>query len=71
MIADTNVSINRLLNAGEVARVLNISKALAYRLMQSGDIPTVRFNHTVIVREPDLDEYIRRCWSGWGAVQEN
>ena len=70
MITDTNVTINRLLNAAEVARVLNISKALVYRLMQSGDIPTVRFNRTVRVRQPDLDEYIQRCWSGWSGAQD-
>ena len=71
MITDNNVILTRLLNAADVARVLNISKALVYKLMQSGDIPTVRFNRTVRVREPDLDEYIRRCWSGWSAAQEN
>ncbi len=70
MIMDNNITLNHLLNATEVARVLSISKALAYRLMQSGDIPTVRFNRTVRVRQPDLDEYIQRCWSGWGGAQE-
>ena len=70
MITDNNITLNRLLNATEVAKVLNISKALAYRLMQSGEIPTVRFNRTVRVREPDLDEYINRCWSGWHGIKE-
>jgi len=71
MITDNKVTLNGLLNAAEVARVLNISKALAYRLMQSGNIPTVRFNRTVRVREPDLNEYIQRCWSGWSNTQEH
>ena len=59
MIADTYVTINRLLNATEVARVLNISRALAYRLMQTGQMPVIRINHSVRVRMVDLEEYIQ------------
>lgn len=54
-----------LLRASDVAKVLNISAAMAYKLMQSGDIPTVRMSRSVRVRQEDLDEYIIRCWSGW------
>jgi len=45
--------------------MLNISRSLAYQLMQHGEIPTVRFRGSVRVRENDLDEYIQRSWSGW------
>ena len=49
----------QLLRADQVAIRLNISRALAYRLMQDGEIPTVRFNRTVRVREFDLDRFIQ------------
>lgn len=54
-----------LLRATEVAQRLRISRSLAYKLMDSGEIPTVRFGGSVRVRESDLDEYIQRHWSGW------
>ncbi len=48
-----------LLRANDVARILNISKALAYRLMEEGKIPTVRINRSVRVRPEDLEQYIQ------------
>ncbi len=39
----------RLLNGIEDARILNISKALAYRMMQKGEIKVVRFGKSVRV----------------------
>jgi excisionase family DNA binding protein len=54
-----------LMRAAEVAQVLNVSASLAYKLMESGAIPTVRMNRSVRVRPEDLNEYIQRCWSGW------
>jgi excisionase family DNA binding protein len=50
---------NQLLRADQVAIRLNISRSLAYRLMQCGEIPTIRFNRTVRVRELDLDHFIQ------------
>jgi excisionase family DNA binding protein len=57
-----NASINldtRLLRASEVAKILNISRPLAYRLMQTGKIPTVRINSSVRVRLEDLEGFIQ------------
>lgn len=54
-----------LLKALEVAEILNISRALAYRLISNGDIPAIRINHSVRVRSEDLQEYIQCRWSGW------
>ena len=54
-----------LLRADQVAEMLNIGLSKAYQLMQTGEIPTVRIDHSVRVRPCDLDEYIERCWSGW------
>ncbi len=55
----------KLLRAGEVAKILNISTSLAYKLLQAGAIPTVRINRSVRVKSTDLEEYINRSWSGW------
>lgn len=60
-----------LLKASDVAKRLNIGRSLAYRLMQDGEIPTIRFNRSVRVRPCDLDEFINRCWSGWTEIQES
>ncbi len=60
----TNVT-TKLLRATDVAQRLCISRSLAYKLMISGELPTVRFGGSVRVRETDLDEYIARHWSGW------
>ena len=48
----------RLLNGIEVARILNISKALAYRMMQKGDIKVIQFGKSVRVSESDLKTFI-------------
>ena len=48
----------KLLRATEVASRLNISRALAYRLMQTGAMPTIRINRSVRVRAEDLESYI-------------
>ena len=47
-----------LLTAPEVARILKISKSYAYRLIQRGDIRSVRVGRSVRVREEDLLDFI-------------
>ena len=47
------------LTAGEVANLLRISRALAYRLISKGEIASVRFGRTVRVREEDLNIFIK------------
>lgn len=44
-----------------VAVRLNVSLALAYRLISSGEIPSVRIASTIRVKEDDLEAYIERC----------
>jgi len=51
-------SKGRLLKGHEVAQILNISRALAYRMMQRGDIKVVKFGKSVRVAERDLQEFI-------------
>jgi len=53
-------SKNRVLKGHEVAQVLNISRALAYRMMQHGDIKVVKFGKSVRVLERDLQEFINK-----------
>jgi len=48
----------RLLNASEVAKILNISRALAYRLMQQRQIDTVHIRGARRVRLMDLQKFI-------------
>ena len=49
----------RLLKVKDVAKILNISKSLAYRLTQTGEIPVVKVNSAVRVRLTDLNEFIK------------
>ena len=51
----------KLLRATEVARVLDISRSLAYRLMRTGEIPVIKISHAVRVKPSDLKEYVKRC----------
>jgi len=54
----------RLLKAGEIAKILNISKAKVYRLIQQGQIPVIRIHRLVRVLPADLKEYARRSHIG-------
>lgn len=47
-----------LLKASQVARILNISRAFAYQLMQKGVIPTVKILGARRVRSEDLSRFI-------------
>jgi len=50
----------KLLKASDVARILNISRALSYRLLQQGEIPVVRINRAVRIRPADLEIFIQK-----------
>ena len=54
-----------LLRISEVARMMSISRSQAYQLVHLGELPSVRFLNSIRVRASDLDEYIRRHYSGW------
>jgi excisionase family DNA binding protein len=56
--------ISILLKPSDVARRLNISRSLAYRLLQSGEIPVVRFGHSLRVQSSDLEYFILRNYTG-------
>jgi len=48
-----------ILRASEVAQILGISKAKAYKLIQQGEIRSIQFDRTTRVRRQDLDEFIK------------
>ncbi|MBT7074077.1 MAG: helix-turn-helix domain-containing protein [Anaerolineae bacterium] len=52
------IAIHVLLKAADIAKFLNISKSMAYRLMQTGEIPTVSVGNAKRVRPIDLHDYI-------------
>lgn len=47
-----------LLNGGEVARILNISNSMAYKLIREGEIPAIKLGRLVRVRPCDLTAFI-------------
>lgn len=52
--------VTTFLRAIEIAEILKISKALAYRLIAEGHISSIRFGRTVRVRLEDLEMFIQR-----------
>ena len=49
----------QLFTREEVAQILRISRAYAYRLMQRGVIPTIRLGRRVLVSQTSLLEFIQ------------
>lgn len=48
------------LTATDVAGILKISKALAYRLISNGEIVSVRFGRTVRITSFELENFIKK-----------
>lgn len=48
-----------LLKASDIAKMLNISKAMVYKLMQTRQIPTIHIGQSRRVLKEDLENYIR------------
>ena len=48
----------KLLRANEVAETLDISRSYAYKLLQSGQIPSVHIGKCRRVRAEDLEDFI-------------
>lgn len=57
-----------LLKASDVAQILNLSKPMVYRLASTGELPSVKIGGSVRVRKEDLDEYVRKNWTGWKSI---
>jgi len=58
----------QLLKATDIAKILNISRAMAYRLMQLGEIRTVSIGTAKRVRRIDLLAYIENNLSPMSEV---
>jgi excisionase family DNA binding protein len=52
------IAKNKLLRATEVAQILDISRSMAYRLIQTGEIRSVHIGMSRRVRPEDLQRYI-------------
>ena len=50
---------DELLKAGDVARILNISRGQAYQLMRTREVSTFSVGKIVRVRRSDLEEFIQ------------
>lgn len=50
----------RLMKASEIAKVLHVSRAQAYKLLQTGAIPRFEFGGCIRAREEDVREYFRK-----------
>lgn len=49
-----------LLTVGEAARVLNIGRRLAYTLVMSGELPSVKLRRCRRVSRSELQRYVER-----------
>jgi excisionase family DNA binding protein len=48
----------KLLNAGQVAEKLGISRSKAYRMLRLSEIPAIKMGKNVRVSSEDLNQYI-------------
>ena len=53
-----NDRLTRLLTAGEISKILNISRSYAYKLIREGTITSIPIGRAVRVRDRDLLEFI-------------
>jgi excisionase family DNA binding protein len=58
----------QLLSIPQVCQELGMGKSWIYRLLRSGEIPSIRLGRTIKVRRDELEEYLNR--HRYPAVQE-
>ena len=51
---------SQLLKAGDVSKILNISRSMTYRLLDQGEIPCIHINQAVRVHPNDLEAFINK-----------
>ncbi len=62
MISEQEKTISiHLLKPAEVSRVLNVSKSTVYRMLKSGDLPSLEVGFSKRVHPDDLDHFINEC----------
>ena len=57
---------DKLLKGGDVANLLGISRSLAYRMMRTGEIQSIRFGRTIRVRPEALEKFLQARTVGNG-----
>ena len=57
----------QLLTASEAAKLLMITPRTVYRMMENGEIATVRFGGSVRIRKQDLEDFITAHLEGKGS----
>ncbi len=57
---DTEFILEDLLKPIDISRKLNISRSFTYRLLKSGELPSVHLGTTYRVRPQDLAYFIER-----------
>ena len=57
---DNHLELNRLMNAEEVAAILNISPSYVLFLVENKEIACVRIGGFISFRSDDLQKYIQR-----------
>ena len=50
--------IEKFIKAKDIAEILRVSPALAFRLIATGQIPALRFGRTVRIRESDFEKFV-------------
>ncbi len=61
---DGEASPSQLLSVCEVAERLRISRGWLYSLLRQGDLPSLKIGSRVLVREAELDRWIRDHTTG-------
>jgi excisionase family DNA binding protein len=54
----SNNELDVLLKGNDVARILNISRSMAYQLIQRGEIRSLQIGRSVRVQPKDLKDFI-------------
>ncbi len=58
---DTTGTVNKeIFSPGELAAFLGISRTSAYKLLQTGEIPSCRIGRLRRVRKQDVDAYLEK-----------
>ncbi len=52
----------QVLTVDEAARLLRISRGLAFAAVRSGDLPSIRIGRRILVPRRALEEVIRGAW---------
>jgi excisionase family DNA binding protein len=56
----------RFLTVAEVAELMRVSTMTVYRLIKSGDLPSVRVGKSYRLREEDIDSFLAKRYTEAG-----